>query len=73
MKAHISTYGGEIVRDSPIPYMRYVQHWQLFVDDVFVADTSTPQGVDLFQRIVDAINRDDAAETRRLRDRMTPS
>ncbi|HSW91140.1 MAG TPA: hypothetical protein VLG09_00660 [Candidatus Saccharimonadales bacterium] len=36
--------------------MRYVQHWQLIVDEEFIADTSIPRMGDKFIEIAEAIN-----------------
>lgn len=57
MIATVVTYGGEDtghrMNDKPI---RTVRHWQLYVNDRFVADTSIPADADLFQAIADACN-----------------
>lgn len=56
MKATVTTHGGNPGPDG-VPY---VQHWALHVDGRWIADTSSPRDRDFFQRIADAVNRDDA-------------
>jgi hypothetical protein len=47
VEAHISTYGTEAGS---------TQHWQLFVDGLFIAETSVPEHLVVFQRIADVVN-----------------
>lgn len=53
MKAHVTTNGDN---DRAPDGLRYVQHWQLYVDDEFIADASSRRMGELFERIADKIN-----------------
>lgn len=61
MKAEVRTYGGE-ERTGEV-YGRTltlttVKHWQLYVDDEFISDSSVPEHAELFQRIADKLNEE---------------
>ena len=51
MRAHVSTYGDDLVDG-----VHTVKHWQLDVDGQFIADTAQPKLAELFVRIADTIN-----------------
>lgn len=53
MKATVTTYGGDRFNDGVMS----VKHWQLHVDDVFIADTSIDSKAGLFERIAERINQ----------------
>jgi hypothetical protein len=53
MVANVTTYGGE---PGTSHWYRSVQHWQLHVDGVFVADTDQPEMRNRFYRIAEVIN-----------------
>jgi len=59
VKAEVRTYGGEETRKPYDGYMyKTVQHWQLYVDDTFISDSSVPEHAELFQRIADKLNEE---------------
>jgi hypothetical protein len=51
MEAHIHAYGGDEVNGLPT-----VRHWQLVVDNIFIADTSNKDLAVLYLEIVKRIN-----------------
>lgn len=56
MRAKVGTHGGEPV--SPGSHFRTVQHWQLYVDGRFIADSSLAVDRKIYEAIVEIIERD---------------
>jgi hypothetical protein len=52
MKAEVTTYGGNRAEDGYCT----VQHWQLYVDGEFIADTSNSAQADLFHKIAQIVS-----------------
>lgn len=52
VEARVEHYGG----DEFYRGFHTVEHWQLWVDDHYIGQTTNPDEVELFEKIKDAIN-----------------